>query len=527
MRMAMTAEKYEAMVSRLEEVARRDPDKYRLRVGLLAALGYGYIILVIALLVAIGVAIVYYSFQYGRLLGITLKFGWIFLALAWFVLKALWVRVPPPEGLELKRADAPELFAAVDEITASLAAPKIAHVLVDSSYNAGVVQLPRLGPLGWFRNYIVLGLPLMQALSPAHFRAVLGHELGHLSGNHGRFTGWIYRVRETWVMLLERFHIHQRWGASLFNWFFNWYTPYFYAYSFVLARTHEYEADAAAARMAGPGVMADALISFRTMGARLAEGYWPEVFKEADTEPRPVRGAFARLSSVLREPVPDESAAAYLRAALAEETAHDDTHPALAARLAALGHPAGAADGDGRKEWADNFKLAPPAETAAERYLGSRERELSEKLDEAWQRSVSDDWRARHQYVTESRQKIARLEERARASSLTDVQSFELGKLLAEFGREDEAIPHLAAVPRSNQSYAEANFILGHLLLSRGDEEGGVRHYEEAMARDPDATISSCVNLYLYFNERGRTGEAEKYRARLEQHAAAVQNSQQ
>lgn len=39
--MSMSAEKYEAMVSRLEEVARRDPGRYPLRVALLAALGYG------------------------------------------------------------------------------------------------------------------------------------------------------------------------------------------------------------------------------------------------------------------------------------------------------------------------------------------------------------------------------------------------------------------------------------------------------------------------------------------------------
>ena len=523
----MTAEQYEAMVSRLEEVARRDPDKYRLRVGLLAALGYGYIILVVGLLAAIGAAIVYYSFRYGRFLTVTLQFGWIFLALAWFVLKALWVRVPPPEGLELKRADAPELFAVIDEITGTLAAPKITRVLFDGSYNAGVVQHPRLGPLGWFRNYLILGLPLMQALSPAHFRAVLGHELGHLSGNHGRFTGWIYRVRETWVVLLRRFHAEQRWGGSLFNWFFNWYTPYFHAYSFVLARTHEYEADAAAARMAGPGVMADALIAFRMMGAHLSEAYWPAVFKEADTEPRPVRGAFARLSSVLREPVPAESAAAYLESALAEETAHDDTHPALAARLAALGHPAVAADGNGRKEWAEGFKLSPPAETAAERYLGSSERELAEKLDEDWRRSVSDDWRARHQYVTESRARIAQLEALERAAALTPDQSFELGKLKSEFGEPEEAIRLLNAVPQLNPHYAEASFLLGQLLLARGDEEGGVRRYEEAMARDPEATFGSCLNLYLYLNERGRTEEAERYRLRAEQYAATLQNNQQ
>lgn len=59
------------------------------------------------------------------------------------------------------------------------------------------MQHARLGVLGWHVNYLILGLPLMQAVSPEQFRAIVAHELGHLSRNHSRFAGWIYRVRLT------------------------------------------------------------------------------------------------------------------------------------------------------------------------------------------------------------------------------------------------------------------------------------------------------------------------------------------
>jgi len=39
----MNQEQYDALVKRLEGYARENPGSYKLRVGLLAALGYGYI----------------------------------------------------------------------------------------------------------------------------------------------------------------------------------------------------------------------------------------------------------------------------------------------------------------------------------------------------------------------------------------------------------------------------------------------------------------------------------------------------
>ena len=115
----------------------------------------------------------------------------------------------------------------------------------------------------------------MQGLSPEQFKAVVAHELGHLSGHHGRFGAWIYRVSRTWDQLLER-AMRQR-GSWVFTLFFKWYAPLFDAYSFALRRAQEYEADRAAARIAGPRALADALMSVTIKGAYLEDRYWPEV----------------------------------------------------------------------------------------------------------------------------------------------------------------------------------------------------------------------------------------------------------
>ncbi|HEY9805417.1 MAG TPA: hypothetical protein V6D04_02545, partial [Candidatus Obscuribacterales bacterium] len=56
--MAWTEEKFEALIQRLEKLARQQPTTYKIRVGLLAVLGYGYIFTVIAVLLAVFGAIV-------------------------------------------------------------------------------------------------------------------------------------------------------------------------------------------------------------------------------------------------------------------------------------------------------------------------------------------------------------------------------------------------------------------------------------------------------------------------------------
>ena len=83
------------------------------------------------------------------------------------------------------------------------------------------------------------------------FRAVLAHELGHLSRHHARFGNWIYRIRQTWDRLLAILANEGSLATKPFAKFLGWYAPYFNAYSFVLARANEYEADAASMRIAG------------------------------------------------------------------------------------------------------------------------------------------------------------------------------------------------------------------------------------------------------------------------------------
>src|SRR5688572_16816355 len=129
--MPMTHEEFVEKVNGLEEFAGREPSKYALRVGLLAALGYAYIILMLAVVALLLYGLLYLTFAGGRFNFYILKFGWVLLMLAYVVVRALWVSVPAPAGVELEAGGAPRLRELVGELSAALQAPRVHVVLVD------------------------------------------------------------------------------------------------------------------------------------------------------------------------------------------------------------------------------------------------------------------------------------------------------------------------------------------------------------------------------------------------------------
>ena len=138
--------------------------------------------------------------------------------------------------MELDPKRFPSLFDTLDAIRFRLEAPPIHRVVLTWELNAGLAQVPRLGVLGWPRNTLSLGLPLLLVLRPESFRAVVAHELGHLSGNHGAFGAWLYRIRHTWQRVLEGLMERDAKLDFGLRRFFRWYVPYFEVCAFRLLR---------------------------------------------------------------------------------------------------------------------------------------------------------------------------------------------------------------------------------------------------------------------------------------------------
>jgi len=507
--MSITDEKLAALIPRLEEYARRKPAAYRLRVALLAILGYAYLFAVVILLLLL----VYFVLVYVRFNYLTLKIVWIPLVLVWMVLSSMWVSLPAPDGVELTREQAPQLFALAEEIQQALAGPKAHHLLLSDEFNASVVEIPRFGMFGWAINYLVVGLPLLKALKPEEFRAVLAHEYGHLSGKHGRFSGWIYRVRRSWVEILTRVHQERHYAAFIFEPFLKWYAPFFNAYSFVLARAHEYEADGYAVELTGKDVTTRMLVKLATRNRLIGDEFWPDFYRPAMNESKPPPDPFSQLLKSIQGEVADHKNTKWVLQALRVSGDYDDTHPALADRLAGLGYAREEVEAVALRETQTG---AANTASAADYYLPEVPAEFIDRFDRLWREQITTTWREQYQEAKSSQKRLGELEFAERARTLTSAELWERARLVGYFDGSKAALPFVEALLSVHPEHHEANLALGAILLKQGDGAGGMAQLEKAMSLNVDSTPAACYLAYEFLLEHGSLKDAEAYRKRGE-----------
>jgi len=495
----MTHDEFAALVSKLEDQAKRNPAGYRFKVLLLAMLGNAYLggilLLITALLVAAVASILV-------LKAIALKIILVTVPFLWLILKAVWIKVAPPQGIEIKRLQAPALFAMIEELRLALRAPPFDHVLITDDFNAGVVQSPTLGMFGGYRNYLLLGLPLMKTLSVNHFKAVLAHEFGHLAKGHGRLSNWIYRQRLRWSRLVEALEATESKGGFLFRKFLHWFAPYFNAYSFPLARANEYEADATSVRLTSPADTAAALTTVNVIGSYLSERYWPQLHGQADEMPQPAFAPYSGIGHRVADDLDEKSIFALLGPAIARQTTLDDTHPALTDRLKAIGQ---------------NPHVAVPApEDSAGRLLGETLRPITEALDRHWQDGIRPAWEEQHRKVKDARRRLADLDARWNSGDgLTVQEAYERASLTESVGAGPEAaLDQFRALHARAPDDAVACLNLGARMLAR-DDDAGRTLVERAMELDGDATGRVCELLRDYCWRRGQKEEARVWHQRL------------
>jgi Zn-dependent protease with chaperone function len=497
----MTHEQFAALVQRLEPFAQKNPAAYKVRLGLLAALGYAYLLAIVVVAIGLVWGLVAFSIAGHRVNGSVVKLVIFLAALVFMVLRAMWVRLTPPEGYALTRAQVPQLFGLIDELTQQLNALPVHHVILTDEFNAAVTQVPRFGLFGWPQSYLILGLPLLQALSPEQFKAVLAHEFGHLSGNHSRFSAWIYRVRRTWGNILDQLSGDK--GSWLFTPFFNWYVPFFNAYSFVLARANEYEADRCARDLTSPATAAAALVNVSVRGELIDRTFWKPLYQQANHQSAPPAQCFTQLSQVLRTPTDPQRLETWLNQSLNEETGHTDTHPCLRDRLAALGYSP-----------EDAPSLVEPLTTsAADRYLATALPHLRDHLSQTWQTEVNFGWNERYSNIQEQRQELAALagqEQLSRADRWTQVG------LTYSIHGDTTAQPLLTAFLQDYPDHDNANYLQGELLLAI-DNPQGIEYLERAVDQDfMNHSVDAYQCIYSFLTKQGRKAEADSYRQKLE-----------
>ncbi|MDF1504519.1 M48 family metalloprotease [Roseisolibacter sp. H3M3-2] len=465
---------------------RRPPSD--LRLALLVLEGYAWLLGVVAAFGAVLAFLAWGLLARRPLVAVVALFVGVPTALlAWASVRVFFFRLPEPRGVALARDDAPALHALADDVARALGVPRAERLVVSPSFNASLAH----------RRTLVVGLPVLAALSVDELRSVVAHELAHLGHHHGRLAAWVYRTRRTWLRLMAA--VHERGAMPIFvRWPFAHYVPRLDALSAHTARAQELLADRVAASLVGARTTADTLVLMDLGGRIVGDRFWPAVHDAVETDPEPPH-PFARMTAEGARPAPGGDTEALLRELLEEETEDDDSHPCLTERLRAVGEPA-------------RLPPAVPA-TAGEALLGAAFAELAARLDAEWRDAQREAWTARHGRLRDAHARLATLE----ADSAPGADAlFARAELLATLRGSDAARPFYLAALEADPAHARAAFALGELLLEDGDDAGAAL-LERAAEGPPNVAEEACELLADLYEERGQESAAARWRTRGDQ----------
>ncbi|MDB6058570.1 MAG: hypothetical protein JWO95_2414, partial [Verrucomicrobiales bacterium] len=113
----MTHQEFDVLVRQVESGVGRDPDKLRKKVTWLAFIGFAGILLPLGLVLLFAAAFFLPQvFWAPEAWGLSVVAALILLFGGWLALRPLFVRLPPPKGRKVKRAEVPALFATLDDL---------------------------------------------------------------------------------------------------------------------------------------------------------------------------------------------------------------------------------------------------------------------------------------------------------------------------------------------------------------------------------------------------------------------------
>lgn len=490
----MTRDGYNSLVAELSLVW-SDRPRELLRETILWVL-LGYAALIFALLACLGLLVagvvlaVFYQGVAGTLAAAALALAGLFTAA--FLVACLWVKFEPPAGIVLEEKAHPELYQVIRETGRRLGDLRFHKVVLDPELNAAVVQNPRLGMFGWYRSYLVIGLPLMEILTIDEFRAVLAHEFAHIGGPDGRLRAWLHRTRASWEKIAGRL------SASSFcpplAKFVHWFWPRFNSRAFLLSRFNELEADRISAEAVSPEILASGLRRLAIQGQRLDLELW-QPLEAAIPGIAPLPGdVMEKLSALARSEPCAALCEHWASQALALGTEPGDTHPGLAERLSRLDLSGGA-----------ELPHLVPERCAADDLLGSAFLgEAKARFSREWLRDAA----------------AARAAHRRASEDACDARGVrDAWKRIAALSRLDgleKVQPEVLALLERRPDHSGALFLRGCHLAQQDDGESA--DYLERAASDPIIAPRAFETLAGYHARCGNTEEMAGLRARAARH---------
>ena len=320
------------------------------RAAMAVMLLIGFYVLGIGLLVAaVGLDVL---MLYGHAPVFDLLFGLPFTAVAFIVVGQSFhasLLLPAREiiGIAVPESQQPAIWCTVREAAAAAGTAPPEFLWIDSRLNASVFEQTRWLGLRSGPRHLVIGAPILIALSPAKLDAVLAHEFGHFAHRDTRLLPVIMRGRAGLAGALHTTSFFTTDSVDNGRWLLHLqqvivrlihaYAVRFLTVTQNISRAQEYAADRISAELCGRETAACAISEIQAYQA--AYRHFRERFADAATGlglvPHP-EALFPGFGRMLDEPHWQRVVESERRAPSSQTPTRFDSHPPIADRVSAL-----------------------------------------------------------------------------------------------------------------------------------------------------------------------------------------------
>lgn len=361
-----------------------------------------------------------------------------------------------------------------------------------------------------YRSSMVVGLPLLQAVTPEQFRALLRSEYALLAHPYGqlfhRYAGRLSARQGLFTNLDNKRH----WGADLFLFLSKSILSRLTAHFFLLSRVAHQEGDAAVVKDGHLNPLRDALANLSYKHRIIENLVWPGLYRKADDTGATALDPFSVIHLELsREHDPEEAKLKLNEAMMPGENL--PLIPGPSERLAML-----------------NVTAHVPEEqsTAADHYFGANLADVIERVNQSWNRTFSDTWGETLIQRRQFREDLDMLIKEAEETSDSKKQSRLLlragqirEELLLEEGEWQEALELYRQAIFADPNSAAARLAAARLLLAHGEDEGLdlLRSVLES-TDEVEPRVYAYEISESYLRQKGMDDEAKRFE---EEHAEA------
>ena len=480
--MGMTTSEVHQLMVRYAREFETQPGRFKMKVFGLIILGYAFLVFALLFHLALLGALIYVQITKGSHWSLVAGYAAIGL-LVIAMIRSLFVRLPPPVGLTIERDQFPYLYDLIDSLRKPMRLRrKPIRLILDWEYNAFASTRPLFGLFGPSQYYVGVGLPLIASLNGEHLKAILAHELAHLSRKHTRFTGKVIRVAIVWEILVAR--LNRRSILSLpYRAVANWYFQYLNAARIAMRKSQEFEADRLALRAVEKEAMARALLRGALRARLVVEDYWDFLWGKSVTVEEPSAKAISRLFDRLGQTISPEVAAHEIRWRLGDVAMPWDEHPSLRDRLSALGIEV-PEDESQLPNFVARWNLTRP-ESSYQKVFSGQTIEINQELDAFWKQQNLIPWKLAHGAAIPAAALMRYLDkEWKEKGSLGPGNAWKYAALSISFFGLKRALPVIEYVLEQKPSHPHANFCYGSHLVEQLDPKA-IDYLKKAIELDP------------------------------------------